>query len=437
MTEEKKQEDDTPVGPIPETDHVVYILGAGFSADAGLPLVNNFLDVMRDCLPWFLSQLPWESQVSKTAEEEQKEKYYRESAESIRRIMEFKRQAQGAGYRVQLDLENIEELFSLASASKGETWSQQIADSIAATLDYAEQIAKVPICAAGFPGLPHTEAYGSPANPVKEWLKLKQLPWILRRDKPYLGYPVYDCPLYDYYALVLSGYTPEDGRYGEHNTILTFNYDTVLESSFERLGIGYNYGMDKEKIKGPTKDGYSYPEKQRAGRICYYSESGVPILKLHGSTNWNFNSHDKTVSLTRDFRTLRLDGMRPLIVPPTWQKNFNETIYGVWQKAIDALRKATHIVIIGFSIPTTDTHFKYLLGAGLQDSISLRKIFFVNPDAEKDWMQDRLKKLFNPVLLNSARFITRAEYADQFFGNPKMLEEIGRSEVQRVLPQPE
>jgi len=39
-------------------------------------------------------------------------------------------------------------------------------------------------------------------------------------------------------------------------------------------------------------------------------------------------------------------------------------------------------VIIGFSIPPTDIHFKYLLAAGLQENISLRKIYCVNTDPE-------------------------------------------------------
>ena len=34
----------------PELDHNVYILGAGFSRDGGLPLVNDFLERMGDCL---------------------------------------------------------------------------------------------------------------------------------------------------------------------------------------------------------------------------------------------------------------------------------------------------------------------------------------------------------------------------------------------------
>jgi hypothetical protein len=43
---------------------------------------------------------------------------------------------------------------------------------------------------------------------------------------------------------------------------------------------------------------------------------------------------------------------------------------------------ATRIIIVGYSMPSIDQHFKYLLTAGLQDNISLRKIFIVNPALE-------------------------------------------------------
>ena len=67
------------------------------------------------------------------------------------------------------------------------------------------------------------------------------------------------------------------------------------------------------------------------------------------------------------------------LVPPTWRKVFGEQLSAVWEGAVRALSAATRIVVIGFSMPPTDTHFKYLLIAGLQSNISLRKLLFVNP----------------------------------------------------------
>jgi hypothetical protein len=72
-------------------------------------------------------------------------------------------------------------------------------------------------------------------------------------------------------------------------------------------------------------------------------------------------------------------GNGPMLVPPTWRKTFEGQISTVWEKAVRAIKRATRIIVIGFSMRPTDTHFKYLLAAGLQGNISLRKFYFVNP----------------------------------------------------------
>ena len=77
-------------------------------------------------------------------------------------------------------------------------------------------------------------------------------------------------------------------------------------------------------------------------------------------------------------RTLNL---APLLVPPTWQKIAAEALLPVWDAAVRAISKATRIVLIGFSIPAADQHFKYLLSVGLKDNSSLRMVRIVDPRA--------------------------------------------------------
>jgi hypothetical protein len=84
-------------------DHNVYILGAGFTAEAGLPLIKDFMNRMRDTAAWL--------EIQGGREREQK---------AISRVLEFRLRAAAAAHRVPLNVENIEELFSLASASAGE-----------------------------------------------------------------------------------------------------------------------------------------------------------------------------------------------------------------------------------------------------------------------------------------------------------------------------
>jgi hypothetical protein len=49
------------------------------------------------------------------------------------------------------------------------------------------------------------------------------------------------CSVYDYYAALLSGLT--GGSDGGHNTVLTFNYDLLLEESLAALGIPFSYAL--------------------------------------------------------------------------------------------------------------------------------------------------------------------------------------------------
>jgi hypothetical protein len=87
---------------------------------------------------------------------------------------------------------------------------------------------------------------------------------------------------------------------------------------------------------------------------------------------------------------------RLLLVPPTWRKIFGAHLTDVWDGALAALKDATRIVILGFSMPTTDTHFKYLLASGLRENISLRHLLFVNPAlSETEGDQLLRKNLFS------------------------------------------
>src|SRR5713226_1534551 len=104
-----------------ENDHNVYILGAGVSAISGMPVIADFMFALRDAQAWLSEQ--------KRARE----------AQAIERVLEFRLSATPAAYRVQLDLENIEELFSFASIAD-ERLSDDIRLAIAATLDFRHAV---------------------------------------------------------------------------------------------------------------------------------------------------------------------------------------------------------------------------------------------------------------------------------------------------------
>jgi len=102
-------------------DHNVYVLGAGFSSDAGLPVVSEFMDRMRESPRWL------------------RENGFEREADAVGRVLEFRLDSAAAAYRLQVDPENIEQLFSLAAASDEDQLGldRNVTLAIAGTLEYA------------------------------------------------------------------------------------------------------------------------------------------------------------------------------------------------------------------------------------------------------------------------------------------------------------
>jgi hypothetical protein len=316
----------------------VYVLGAGFSAEGGVPLVKDFLSRMADSVEWLY-------QHGREAE-----------AEAIRRVFEFRLRASAAAYRTHIDVDNIEELFSLASASEGETLSDDVTIAIAATIDATRETAPACEC---------TVEYKSWSDNGTSWAKKEQ-----KRN------------LYDLYASIM-GTSNLDPRQ-ERNTIITFNYDTLLEQGLCEAHIPFHYGLPEQLT-----------DYDKRSHNCLVNESpgSLPVLKLHGSVNWSKpTSRAAHMTVYGSYADQRSTSKGPLLVPPTWRKVFADQLSTVWENAVNALEKATRITVIGFSMRPTDAHFKYLLAAGLQNNISLRKFVFVNPglaDQEEETMLRR------------------------------------------------
>jgi hypothetical protein len=68
----------------------------------------------------------------------------------------------------------------------------------------------------------------------------------------------------------------------------------------------------------------------------------------------------------------------------------------VWQAAYAALKDATRVCIIGFSMPETDPHFKHLIGAALSDNPGLYSMTVVDYHAS-DALQARYQDFFAPL----------------------------------------
>ncbi len=337
----------------------------------------------------------------------------KEELRAVERVLEFRLRASSAAYRIPLNVENVEELFSLAATGGDNELAKAMPRAIAATLDYAR--ATTPDSENQWFAVGAVEGLGAgkPTNwgPISD-----QLAAAYQNENPKRDWS--NCPPYDFYLGLMCGYFNK-GRTDRRDTIITFNYELTIEDALTHLGIDFSYGVAGQRLVKNSLGSYE---------AVPLSQAKTQVLKLHGSVNWcspairrknpaeglreksrisvlghAFRETERTrreISAFNDYAELLAhpENPQPYLVPPTWSKSLTVPLTSVWETAVKELSTATRIIILGYSIPPTDQHFRYLLAAGLRDNISLRKVFFVNPAlADERTKNDFEQRLFGPL----------------------------------------
>jgi hypothetical protein len=335
-------------------DHNVYILGAGFSATAGLPLMASFLNRMRDALEAF-----------------QKEGRSSE-CKAIGEVLDYRLKAASAAYWSTLDLENVEQLFSLAYAARHPV-RESLPIAMAATLDFCRaQSSDRKVCVQLSDS--DTSRRLRPPSGASDANWIENAPAIFRQIEA-----AETEGLTTSHVAALLGMVNSKSLVTGTNTVITFNYDTLFEDALTRLSVPWTYGFPPRATSGFFKDvSFEQEDNDDWGRSG--DANAIPVLKLHGSVNWTVEQ-DEQLKIFRSYDALRDQLKQPRLIPPTWSKSVDDHLSLPWEKAIERLQTATRVIIIGFSMPETDLHFRYLLAAGLQENAWLRTIVFVNPDA--------------------------------------------------------
>src|SRR5262249_48204252 len=87
-----------------------------------------------------------------------------------------------------------------------------------------------------------------------------------------------------------------------------------------------------------------------------------------------------------------------VIVPPTWNKGrYHDARESVWRRAAKELSEAEKVIIIGYSLPSTDQFFHFLFGLGCVGRNLLRRVIVCNPDPD---VGDRFRQLLAPSVVN-------------------------------------
>lgn len=327
----------------------VFIFGAGASAHAGAPMMSGFLDRT-------------ESMLIKGEFDRQNEKLF-EIWRKIRRLQ----QVQSKSY---LDLDNVEDIYS--------------------ALEMALIIKR-------FPGIASEEI---------EELRDGLITLIMRTLERSMKFEHKFEPMEQY---------PEDQEF----FLPPFSYEEFCNRiagklDFSAITFNYDIGLDYALFRSARNEGKSID-------YCLGDpvDGTIKLLKLHGSVNWARCSVCNEVIpylfpefLGQNAREVRRDlndsgddhthfefsralfklkhkhtkhrgqnKFLPALVPPTFAKtDYQSTITRVWQQAASELAEARNILVFGYSMPQTDSFFRYLLALGTVSTAKIQRFWVFNPD---------------------------------------------------------
>ncbi len=187
------------------------------------------------------------------------------------------------------------------------------------------------------------------------------------------------------------------------NTIITFNYDLLIEESFldsELWNPVDGYGIETSgKTKGWTdrwlvKNNYKTKDKSK-----------VLLLKLHGSLNWESYPGGRRIRLkpkpylvsTKEGKT-RFEKIA--ILAPGWNKRVDKNPYRrFWREARLKLQKCKSLVVLGYSLPETDLLAQSLLAEVVRTRVVnknfLKQLHLADHDEQ---VKEKFVKLFTPTL---------------------------------------
>lgn len=177
-----------------------------------------------------------------------------------------------------------------------------------------------------------------------------------------------------------------------HADFITFNYDIALDSALihtrryrkaQQNLPNYGFGEQSDlpmlmKLHGSINWSAS------DDRIEPYSFLPDDFIRsgqrnsLTYRTTREGNSYVKRVSFST-----RTDMSSILIVPPSYSKMYvNADLRSVWINAARSISRADVIVFIGYSVPLSDLMFRYLFSVATIDNDLIRRIIVLNPDKE-------------------------------------------------------
>ncbi len=326
----------------------VFLLGAGFSADAQVPMMQGFMDKM-----WTLARTGRCRNVA----------IPQSQLAVLEEALKVREELDGYHGRAALDVWNIEDILSILSFS-----SKKRLDDM-----------------------------------TKAIAQLIELTCTIKHDGK-LNNHSDEFTIYSRFWRALIKWADDRGR--PVPPILTFNYDLVLERSLLRALVGKYYRHSVKFGHEAVEVSYSGAVCEDIRLRCitgtwrdenFREEHGLiledipadstlntdkllrlQILKLHGSVNFPRPKRKATdARLGSQVLTTPLED--PLILPPIFNKATDAVGKEVWTQALQVLRSCKRLIICGYSLPATDIYMQYFLKAALGPNQDLDHIYVFDP----------------------------------------------------------
>lgn len=194
------------------------------------------------------------------------------------------------------------------------------------------------------------------------------------------------------------------------DNIVSFNYDCLIDNALKTNGDNkwnahYGYGFKLGK-RGSNLSGENDWQPQQ---IPTNKNTTIHLYKLHGSLH--FQIKEEKINLKRF--PYPKDSVNPhfTIIPPESNKRYDEGVFKhLWFSAGQALSHATAMVVIGYSLPITDSHANALFRISVKRE-KLKSLVIVNPDRES---RRRIRYVLSRGISSATRvfvFDTLADFA--------------------------
>jgi hypothetical protein len=281
-------------------EKVVYVLGAGFSAPLGLPVMNNFLVKAKNL--YF--------------QEPERYGHFERVLKEVNKLSVIKNYYDSDQFNIEEILSILEMMPSAGGSSLRKAFAKLIEDVI---LHFTPDLS------------PYSGSL--PSN----W---KVLFW--GQDDKWQAYGALTGALLGLTAsehwIQSNGDRTRSVKISTierafQYSVITFNYDHILELPFEFLCQRYQ----TDPSLGFSQAGQAAPRRSE-------------LAQLHGGVGQNN------------------------IVPPTWNKTVFRKIRPAWNTAFRLLSEANHIRFIGYSLPPSDAYARYLFKAAALESKHLKHI---------------------------------------------------------------